>query len=135
MSGPHPVAESAKDIARAWGNKAWQIAISHKPLDDRDMRTLLLQGKEAVRNLINADFVVAADELITLRARLSRLSALLDEAEAALGPFMVLHDAFKGRALSNNSTICGSPTKAELSFGDLRLAASVAAKIAKEKSE
>lgn len=77
----------------------------------------------------------SASALEAAEARLSRLSALLDEAEGALGPFNDLHEAFKGRALSSSSVICGSPTKAELTFGAIRRAASVAAAIAQEKSK
>lgn len=127
----HPVAEIAKDIARAWGNKAWQIAVSHKPLEDRDMRTLLLEGKEAVRNLINADFVVAADELTTLRARLSSLEALLGEAREALEPMASFAEHFVDENGWTGTNGSSGRERINDWFGpsDFRRAAAVSAKI------
>lgn len=91
-------------------------------------------------------------ELYIVRARLSRLSALLDEAEAALGPFA--REGTRQRQgdieikylLPENARVqmmyqgppnfyFDRPIMPEISAGDLRLAASVAAKIAKEKSD
>lgn len=64
-------------------------------------------------------------------ARLSRLSTLLDEAEAALGPFAKVSEKAKGK---DDACWCGQDG-AVILYADLRRAFSLAAKIAKEKSE